>query len=474
MFCGGRAYRNTFRYNISQYDLKGAMDIAQNPDAHVYNNTFYMKEGVPFVRPRTSGNSGNMVAENNIIYYEGDTPMSNANGWKKGGGTSTYDNNLYYNCSVIPTTEQHAIRVEKGTPVLKNPGSAPTSTTGLINYHNNPKERSVFDGYKLAEGSHAIGAGKIITDNNGKDLCETDFFGNPISPTETPDIGAHKYQEDEEELIPQKPQKAETGDITQDSVTISWPAVMDLIGIKGYKIMSGKTVLMKIEDLDDVTNPETNMISVQLKNLEPGKKYDLSVVAYDVNGVESEPKNFTFTTAQKKEPPKGDEEQKEEPPQGDIGHKDNISSLTLDKTSLTLYTKKETTAVLKAEAVNLSGTINWSSSNPNAAVVQDGKVTAKKAGTTVITAEIGGYKATCNVTVKKPSIKVKKSFTLKKGKSIKLKAAAVPKGKISYKIKGKKIIKVNKKGVVKGLKKGSCKIVISCNGVKKAVKVKVK
>ncbi len=224
---------------------------------------------------------------------------------------------------------------------------------------------------------------------------------------------------------------------------------------------------MKIENLDDVMDPDTNIVTVQLKNLEPGKTYHLSVVAYDINNIESKPANFTFTTAAA--PPKEDEETNE-----DVNNVQKIPSVTLDKTSLTLYTKKVTSAVLKAESVHISGVISWSSSNPKVATVLNGKVTAKKAGTTVITAEIGGYKATCNVTVKKPSLKVKKSVTLKKGKKYTLKTTAEPKNKITYKIKGKKVIKVSKKGVIKGLKKGNCKLIVSCNGIKKTVKVKVK
>ncbi len=92
----------------------------------------------------------------------------------------------------------------------------------------------------------------------------------------------------------------------------------------------------------------------------------------------------------------------------------------------------------------------------------------------MITAAVGNYKATCTVTVKKPSIKVKKSFTVRKGKKVKMKVTVVPTGKITYKSSKKKIATVNKKGVIKGVKKGSCKITIKCNGVKKVVKIKVK
>ena len=67
MFCGGEAINNIFRYNISQNDLGGVINPAGQPDAHVYNNTFFVKEGIDFIRTNMGG--GPMVVENNIIYY---------------------------------------------------------------------------------------------------------------------------------------------------------------------------------------------------------------------------------------------------------------------------------------------------------------------------------------------------------------------------------------------------------------------
>lgn len=459
MFCLGQAYQNTFRYNISQNDLKGAMDIAGNPDAHVYNNVFYMKEGVPFVRQRTNG--GNMVAENNIIYYAGDEPMADAEGWtKKGSVNLIYDNNLYYNYASVPAGDEHAVTADAGARIFRNAGSGPESTKGWIYRHNDPAARSMFDGYKLAENSPAIGAGKVITDLNGKELCAADFFGNPISASETPDIGAHKYQEEEEALLPQPPQKTVAKEASEDSVTISWPAVTDPNGIKGYKIMQGDTVILTVENLSDVTDPETNMISVRLHNLESGKTYTLSVVSYDHDNLESKPAEFTFTTAKKEKPPVEDTEKK--------------PSIILNKTALTLYTKQITTAALTAKVSDLTGSISWSSSNPAVASVSNGTVTAKKAGSAVITASVGAYKASCAVTVKNPTLTVKKTIKVKKGKKVKLKATAEPAGMITYKSSKKTIAKVTKKGVVKGLKKGKCKITVKCNGVTKKVTIKVK
>ncbi|MCI6552228.1 MAG: fibronectin type III domain-containing protein, partial [Lachnospiraceae bacterium] len=69
MFCAGQAYKSTFRYNISQNDERGMLCIPGNPDAHVYNNTFYIKEGVNII-PNDFKN-GVAKVENNIFYYAG-------------------------------------------------------------------------------------------------------------------------------------------------------------------------------------------------------------------------------------------------------------------------------------------------------------------------------------------------------------------------------------------------------------------
>jgi hypothetical protein len=46
--------------------------------------------------------------------------------------------------------------------------------------------RDSLGGYQLKPGSPCIGAGALIEANGGRD-----FWGNPVSATERPDIGAH-------------------------------------------------------------------------------------------------------------------------------------------------------------------------------------------------------------------------------------------------------------------------------------------
>ena len=182
-----RLVNSTFRYNISQNDMIGPLNIPSNPDAHIYNNTFYIAQGVPLIRPDMK--NGAATIENNIIYYSGTSPKTET--WYTNNKV-TYNNNLYYNYSNIPARDTNAVNVSAGTPVLADPGTAPTtvSVDGTARPHSNPAQNTVFDGYKLVENSPAIDKGKVITDANGF-AVEKDFFGNTI--TTTPEIGAAEY-----------------------------------------------------------------------------------------------------------------------------------------------------------------------------------------------------------------------------------------------------------------------------------------
>ena len=78
-------------------------------------------------------------------------------------------------------------------------------------------------------------------------------------------------------------------------------------------------------------------------------------------------------------------------------------SLTLNKTSLSLAVGGSETLVATPNG-GLTGTLSWTSSNPNVATVANGVVTAVSAGTATITAKIGDYSATCQVTVSESTV----------------------------------------------------------------------
>ena len=74
-------------------------------------------------------------------------------------------------------------------------------------------------------------------------------------------------------------------------------------------------------------------------------------------------------------------------------------TIKLDKTSASLYVKE--TVVLKAEIIGKDKKAIFKSSNADiASVDENGKVTAKKKGTTTITASANGKETSCKVTVK--------------------------------------------------------------------------
>ena len=188
MFCYDNSVNNTFRYNISQNEDMGPLDPAQNSgNCQVYNNTFYIKEGLTSIWSTAHSNNGPVNMENNIFYFAGDTPAKTGNSWNP-HGNKTYSNNLYYNVETYPN-DAAAVKVGAGTPVLMNPGSGPDSVAAdkAVRKHEDPNATTVFDGYKLAENSPAINAGKVVVDRNGYSI-DHDFFGHAI--TAVPEIGA--------------------------------------------------------------------------------------------------------------------------------------------------------------------------------------------------------------------------------------------------------------------------------------------
>lgn len=153
------------------------------------------------------------------------------------------------------------------------------------------------------------------------------------------------------------------------------------------------------------------------------------------------------------------------------------AALTLDKSNITLYTKGSTTATLKAAVTGSSQTVTWKSSNTAVVEVLNGKLTAKKAGTAVITATANGISKTCTVTVKAPALKLSKSkatLYINGNKTITLKAGVTgASSKVTWKSANKKIAVV-KNGKVTAKKIGTVKIKATANGITKTCIITVK
>ncbi|MBS6735366.1 MAG: polyhydroxyalkanoate depolymerase [Clostridiales bacterium] len=177
MFCEGESVNNIFRYNLSVNDGTGTITPVRNVDAHIYNNTFYIPEGVPFIRPGMS--EGGILVENNIFLYAGREPKQEE--WHHQTEKAVYRNNLYCNYQNVPREDDQAIIVDSASEVIVKPGSGPVRAGEETN--SREEKTTVFDGCRLCKDSPARGRGKTIENNGGKD-----FFGNPLG--EKKDLGA--------------------------------------------------------------------------------------------------------------------------------------------------------------------------------------------------------------------------------------------------------------------------------------------
>ena len=180
MFCGGEAYNGTFRYNISQNDLKGLLVLSGNPKGEVYNNVFYVDGDRNTQIHNATFNNGTGVMRNNIFYNVSSAKTQQVAMDKT---KDTWLNNIFYGYEGLFTMREDNFAVD---PQFEDPGKAPTDvllTDGgnMATVHN----RSVYDGYKLKAGSPAINAGTFV-EGSGK----YDFFGNALGIL--PDIGVYE------------------------------------------------------------------------------------------------------------------------------------------------------------------------------------------------------------------------------------------------------------------------------------------
>ncbi len=149
------------------------------------------------------------------------------------------------------------------------------------------------------------------------------------------------------------------------------------------------------------------------------------------------------------------------------------NSISLNPSSLSVYVGEagKITAVLLAEEP-----ITWSSSQPEILKVdENGGLEPQKAGHATVTAITeSGVSASCRVTVKQPSLKLKSAATAYLKGALQLEATAKPQGTVKWKSSNPKVAKVGADGKVTPLKKGTVTITATCNGISKKCKVTVK
>jgi len=144
----GGGGQSIFRYNISVNEDAGNL---ANGNAVLYNNIFYNPgHSIGLAGPTVGGNQlyNNIFVCNQLANF----------------GAQSLSYNTSYGAFSINTD-----------PKFVNPG---TNFTGLNN----------LDGFKLQPNSPCFGAGLLISDNGGRD-----FWGDPVSATGSPDIGAFQH-----------------------------------------------------------------------------------------------------------------------------------------------------------------------------------------------------------------------------------------------------------------------------------------
>ena len=147
------------------------------------------------------------------------------------------------------------------------------------------------------------------------------------------------------------------------------------------------------------------------------------------------------------------------------------TGISLNKTSVSLAVGASETLSASLTPSNVTDkTVTWTSSDESVVTVDNGKITAVKAGTATITVETGnGKKATCEVTVIGLS---NIDTTFYKGNTTTLKTFGLT-GKITWKSSKKSVATVSSKGKVTAKKSGTAYIYVYINGKKSQYKCRV-
>ena len=136
------------------------------------------------------------------------------------------------------------------------------------------------------------------------------------------------------------------------------------------------------------------------------------------------------------------------------------TKVTLNKTSLTLENGES--AVLTA-ASSTGHKVTWKSAKTSiASVSENGKVTAKKPGTTTVTAKVDGTSVNCKVTVKSPTVRLMPSkISLYRREKYKLKVSSTSKTTPAWKTNKKSVATVDETGKVTAVKHGTAVITVT-------------
>ena len=152
---------------------------------------------------------------------------------------------------------------------------------------------------------------------------------------------------------------------------------------------------------------------------------------------------------------------------------------TVDPSEITLYTEGLNTAKLGITYANQLNPDNviWSSSEPKVATISDtGTVTAKSSGVTILTAKTEYGVTSVKLTVKRAFLKIAnkhKLTQLKRANKGKIRVTASPKGKVTFHSRNKRVVVIDKNGRIHARQTGIAHIIVTCNHMKRKIRIKV-
>ena len=147
-------------------------------------------------------------------------------------------------------------------------------------------------------------------------------------------------------------------------------------------------------------------------------------------------------------------------------------TVKLSKSSVSLYRKQN---IRLSVSTSSKSTPKWKTNKKSVATVtQDGLVTAMKNGTAIITATVDGVSKTCEVTVKKPTVKFPKdSVTLSVGDTYRAKASVSSRNKPEYSTSNSSVATVDENGIVSAIAAGRAYIYAKEDGTKARMTIHV-
>lgn len=173
-------YGATVRYNISQNDKNQTVAVAtpasseelKKMTAEFYNNTIYSEVTTAHKMLNITCTVEKMSIMNNIFYLTNPSGSAIYNNMRRPSDLAI-SNNIYYGNNATAKLSQYDTHAICQDPMLTAAGSGAVGRTTL-------------DGYKLQAESPAIGAGCVVENNGGYD-----FWGNRVSDSQAPNIGAY-------------------------------------------------------------------------------------------------------------------------------------------------------------------------------------------------------------------------------------------------------------------------------------------